>query len=153
MDHYGISFVVPGNPVPQPRPRVTVRAGHGHAYTPKGHAIHAYRDAVSLMAIAAARQVRHAKTSSPVMLDISCVFGRPMSHLLANGNARPAAPKYPPRCDWDNLGKGICDAITKADAIWNDDDQVVDSRVRKRYAERGEPARTIITVRVLEEAL
>ena len=74
-------------------------------------------------------------------VDIECVFARPKSHLRRNGLASDA-PRFPPRCDWDNLGKGICDAITGA--IWMDDDQVVDGRCRKRYAEPGEEPHTVI---------
>jgi len=41
----------------------------------------------------------------------------------------------------------VADAITDSGSVWLDDDQVVDGRVRKRYAAKGEPARTVVTVR------
>ena len=51
--------------------------------------------------------------------------------------------------DWDNVAKGVQDAITDAGTIWHDDDQVVYGRCRKRYAERGEASRTVIKIRRL----
>jgi Holliday junction resolvase RusA-like endonuclease len=65
--------------------------------------------------------------------------------VLRSGKLARAAKPYPPRCDWDNLGKGISDALTGI--AWHDDEQVVDGRCRKRYGEPGEAARTVVTIR------
>jgi Holliday junction resolvase RusA-like endonuclease len=142
-----ITFTVPGPPVPQPRPRISTRGGFGRAYVEAKHPIHAYRQAVQLAAIGAAALARHEPTEGPVVLEVVAVFARPPSHLSANGSPKASAPAFPPRCDWDNLGKGVADAITDSGAIWHDDDQVVDGRVRKRYAFANEQPRTIVTVR------
>lgn len=143
-----ITFTVPGPPVPQPRPKISTWGGRGQAYVEKGHPIHAYRQAVQLAAVAAARQAKHEQTDGPVVLVVEAVFARPPSHLNKAGEPRASAPSFPPRADWDNLGKGLCDAITDSGAIWSDDDQVVDGRVVKRYG-RGpaDAPRTIVTVR------
>lgn len=141
-----ITFTIPGPPVPQPRPKISTWGGRGRAYVEKGHPIHAYRQAVELAAKIAARG-GWKQTDGPVELEILAIFARPPSHLTKTGEPRSTAPAFPPRCDWDNLGKGVADAITNSGALWVDDDQVVDGRVRKRYAEKGEPARTVVAVR------
>lgn len=133
-----LTFEVPGQPVPQPRVRVSTRGGFARAYVPSKHPIHAYRAAVQL---AAAGRV---PSSCYFVVDIEAVFARPASHRTKRG-LKADAPAFPPRCDWDNVGKGICDALTGL--IWEDDDQVVDGRCRKRYAEPGEEPHTVVTVR------
>jgi Holliday junction resolvase RusA-like endonuclease len=147
-----ITFEIPGQPVPQPRPKISTWGGRGRAYVEKGHAIHVYRQAIQLAAVAAARQAKHERTLGPVVLFVQAVFSRPPSHLNKAGEPRASAPAFPPRCDFDNLGKGVADAITDSEAIWNDDDQVVDGRVVKRYARPGEAARTIVTVEAYLDA-
>lgn len=136
------TFTVPGQPVPQPRVRVSTRGGFARAYVPGKHPIHAYRQAVQL---AAPKTLGHPSTAA-YQLEVEAVFARPKSHLSRAG-VKPSAPRFPPKCDWDNLGKGVCDALTGI--LWPDDDQVVDGRVRKRYAEPGEQAHTTVTVRRL----
>ena len=139
-----IRLDIPGDPVPQPRQRFTARGGIARAYTKAGHPITAYRAAIEQLARAAGAGA----ISGPVVLVVEAVFARPKSHWTKSGLAA-GAPEFPGKgCgDWDNLGKGIADAITDAATIWRDDTQVVDGRVSKRYAARREPARTIITIR------
>lgn len=137
-----ITFVVPGQPVPQPRVRVSTRGGFARAYVPSKHPIHAYRQAVQL----AAPKTLGSPGNAAYALDIEAVFARPASHSTRRG-LKADAPRFPPRCDWDNLGKGVCDALTGL--IWLDDDQVVDGRCHKRYAEPGEVPHTVVTVRRL----
>ena len=146
-----LTFSVPGPPVPQPRPKVSTWGGRGRAYVEARHPIHAYRQAITLRAGMAAKASRWAVEAGPVQLEVEAVFERPPSHRTKSGLSR-SAKQFPPRADWDNLGKGVADAITDAGAVWHDDDQVVDGRVRKRYAEAGEAARTIVTVRRLVDA-
>jgi Holliday junction resolvase RusA-like endonuclease len=138
---------IPGEAVPQPRARST---RGGRMYTPD-NGIVALKAAVGMLVAAEARR-RRLEPSKEVawQFEVVCVFGRPPSHLTARGELRSTAPLFPRRVgDWDNLGKGVCDAITKTGAVWHDDDQVVDGRCRKRYAARGEPPRTIVSIRSL----
>lgn len=135
-----IVLEVPGQPVPQPRPRVSTWGGMGRAYTPAKHGIHAYRQAIKLVA-------NGKRIEGPVVLDVVAVFARPPSHWNKNG-LKADAPLWP-RADGDNVLKGVADALTDA-GVWDDDDQVVDWRIRKRFAARGEPGRTII--RITEDA-
>lgn len=140
-----IEFEIPGDPVPQPRPRFTARHGAVRAYTKAGHPIHAYRQAIEILAKASGPGA----SSGPIAFEVVAVFARPPSHWTKAGTLAAGAPEYPGKnCgDWDNIGKGIADAITKAVAVWNDDSQIVDGRVVKRYASRREPARTIVRIR------
>jgi Holliday junction resolvase RusA-like endonuclease len=138
-----ITFTVPGQPVPQPRHKISTWGGRGRAYIEARHPIHAYRQAIALAAQAAGRKRRE---GGGVSLEINFVFARPPSHWTKSGLAK-GAPAIPPKCDWDNLGKAVSDAITDSAAIWIDDDQVVEAVVRKRYADRGELPGTTVTVR------
>lgn len=147
MEDREITFEVPGQPVPQPRPRVSTGGGFGRAYTPKGHAIHAYREAIRLVAKTAAWE--SGPVDSPIAVEIDCYFGRPASHLGRGGQVKATAPRWPARVDCDNLAKGILDAITDSESFWSDDDQVLELIVRKMFARPGQAGRTIVTVRRL----
>lgn len=131
-----VVFSVPGNPVPQPRPRVTTRGGHGHAYTPKSHPIHAYRQAIALAAKAAGATPTDAE---PLTLIVDLVFARPPSHFLKSG-LKSSAPKMP-RADCSNCLKGIEDALNGV--AWVDDSQVGRVVVEKSY---GTEARTTVRI-------
>jgi Holliday junction resolvase RusA-like endonuclease len=129
-----IAFSVPGDPVPQPRPRVTTRGGHGHAYTPSSHPVHAYRQAVA----AAARAAGLTDTGEPLNVVIDAVFGRPKSHLTKSG-VRATAPALP-RPDVDNIGKAVLDALQD---VMGDDSLVSRLVVEKSY---GPEARTTVRI-------
>lgn len=47
--------------------------------------------------------------------------------------------------DWDNIGKVVCDALNGV--AWLDDSQVVDARVRKRFAEGDEVPHLRVIIR------
>lgn len=128
-----IAFSVPGDPVPQPRPRVTTRGGHGHAYTPKSHPVHAYRQAVAAAARAAGAGIH----GDAVELVLDFVFARPKSHLRKNGLA-PDAPRWP-RKDIDNLQKAVMDSLNGV--AWEDDSQVIRVVASKSYG--TEPRTTV----------
>lgn len=125
-----ITFSVPGDPVPQPRPRITTRGGHGHAYTPSSHAIHAYRQAVALAAKAAGATPTD---RAPITLIVDLVFARPKSHYRKAG-LRDDAPVLP-RADCSNCLKGIEDALNGV--AWVDDSQVGRVVVEKSYGTEG----------------
>ena len=140
---------IPGKPVPQPRARST---RGGRMYTPTKNGIDVYKQAAAMLIAADAR--RQGITISEVdafVLSVECVFSRPPSHFKASGALRETAPRWPfyGVGDWDNLVKGVQDSIKPLRIIWKDDAQVVDGRGWKRYAERGEQERTVITIRRL----
>ena len=79
---------VPGQPVPQPRPRFTRRGG-GRTYTPTGHAIHGFRQAITLLAKASGKRI-----DGPTLLEVDAVFARPPSHWRKH-DLKPDAPAWP----------------------------------------------------------
>jgi len=124
-----ITFSVPGDPVPQPRPRVSTAGGFARAYVPKGHAIHAYRQAVAVAAQTAKASVHE----DPVSVVIDFVFSRPKSHMRKSGLAADA-PRLP-RPDIDNLEKAVLDALNGV--AWKDDTQVARVVKEKTYGTEG----------------
>lgn len=147
-----IEFEIPGDAIPQPRARATRM---GRMYTPTKNGIAVFKNA-----IAYAAKLRAARAGWPTpakgdesafRVDVLAIFARPPSHLTRSGAVRAGAPRFPGlRCgDNDNIEKGIWDAITKSGAVWLDDTQVVENMTAKRYAEPGEPARTVVQVRRL----
>jgi Holliday junction resolvase RusA-like endonuclease len=129
-----ITFSVPGDPVPQPRPRVSTAGGFARAYVPKGHAIHAYRQAVAL----AARAAGVTEAGGPVSVIIDAVFARPKSHLNKSG-VKATAPALP-RPDVDNLAKAVLDALQE---VMGDDTNVGRLIVEKTW---GTEARTTVRI-------
>jgi Holliday junction resolvase RusA-like endonuclease len=134
------TFKVPGTPVPQPRQRISARNGFARAYTPSGHPIHAYRQAVALLGKAA--QVP--PSVGWCELKVEAVFVRPKSHFRKSG-LTDKAPEYPGHScgDCDNIAKGV------ADSLFSEDTHVVRWVLSKRYAAAGELAHTVIAVREL----
>jgi Holliday junction resolvase RusA-like endonuclease len=141
-----LDIVIPGQPVPQPRPRLSTWGGRARAYTPADHPIHAYRQAVELLAKASGPGAAGGGFS----VEVEAVYARPPSHWTKTGLAS-GAPAHPGRNlgDWDNVAKGVLDAITDAGTVWHDDSQVIEAAVRKRFAARKEEARTRVIVRRL----
>lgn len=68
------------------------------------------------------RQAAGVHYSGPLLVDIDVCVKRPQKQTRA----------YPP-FDLDNYAKGPLDAATKA-GLWDDDEQVVELHVTKRYA-------------------
>lgn len=114
---------------------MTTRGGHGHAYTPSSHPVHAYRASVAAAARAAGAGVH----GEPVELVLDFVFARPKSHLRKSGLA-PDAPRWP-RKDIDNCQKAVMDALNGI--AWQDDSQVVRVVASKSY---GTEARTTVRI-------
>jgi len=129
-----ITFSVPGEPVPQPRSRVSTRGGFARAYVPKAHAVHAYRQAVCVMAKAAGLTA----TGEPLNVVIDAVFMRPKSHVNKSG-VKPDAPRLP-RPDVDNLAKAVLDALQD---VMGDDTNVARLVIEKSY---GPEARTTVRI-------
>ena len=128
-----ITFSVPGDPVPQPRARITTRGKFAHAYTPKKHPVHAYRDAILREALACGLT----PVSEPIEVIIDAVFARPKSHLTKRG-VKATAPALP-RPDVDNVGKAVLDSLKEL---------FDDTNVRRLIVEKswGDEARTTVRI-------
>jgi Holliday junction resolvase RusA-like endonuclease len=133
-----ITFTVPGPPVPQPRPKISTIGGRGRAYVPASHAIHAYRQAVAVMAKAAGATPT---TDAPLTLEIELVMVRPQSHYKANGELNPRTALAVPPGDCSNYQKGVEDSLNGI--AWVDDVQVGKTIVQKSY---GTEARTTVRI-------
>ena len=130
-----LTFRVDGEPVPQPRPRVA----HGRAYVPKSHPIHAYRQAVAILA-----KVQWGKgvLSGPVGVDMEFVLERPRRLVW---KSRPmVAQWHTGKPDSDNLAKAVLDSMLGV--VIEDDDQVCRLSVIKRYAAGGELPGVLVKV-------
>jgi len=143
MEARSVTFTVPGDPVPQPRPQVCRRGDYVSTFTPD-NGIHAYRQAVTLMAIAAGAK---ATSAAPLVMELELVFQRPPSHFHTSkarmGELKETA-KVLPRCDSSNCLKGIEDALNGIAYV--DDSQIGRHVIDRRYAMPGEPAYTRVTI-------
>lgn len=131
-----ITLKIDGRPVPQPRHRAT---RGGRMYLPLSAPVRAFKTAV----IAAAKARFRKPLAGPVRVEITALFRRPPSHLTGHGELRTGAPTHPGRNlgDVDNLAKGALDALNGL--AWEDDAQVVDLRVVKRWADVD---RTVVAI-------
>jgi len=130
-----VSFVVPGEPVPQPRARVSTRGGFARAYVPGKHPVHEYRQRIAT----AAKEAGLTNTGKPLYVGISASFKRPKSHMRKSG-VRAGAPVLP-RPDVDNIAKACLDSLQ---AVMGDDTLVARLYVAKQY---GDEPYTHIEVR------
>jgi Holliday junction resolvase RusA-like endonuclease len=146
MDATSLTIVIPGPPSPQPRPRFSRKMGKPYY---KDNGIVAYRASIVIRATIEARQTGWQRQTGPMGIVVRFAILRPPSHFRADGSVRPSAAMFPPKRagDWDNLAKGVCDALTDSGVIWVDDDQIVDAHVLRRYAWPGEKPSTTVTVR------
>lgn len=138
MHGMAITFTVPGEPVPQPRPKISTVGGRGRAYVPASHPIHAYRQAVALMAKAAGAKPT---PDAPLTLEIELVMVRPKSHYRTSGELNPRTALKVPPGDCSNFQKGIEDSLNGV--AWVDDVQLGTTIVRKTY---GQEARTTVRI-------
>ena len=88
----------------------------------------------------------------PVHIELVFWFTRPISHLYANGEVKPSAPKYPNRRqgDIDKLCRSTLDALTLSAIA--DDSQVVSLQARKFYCNKKETMKplNVITIQTIE---
>ena len=165
VDCGGIAPVVvcvPGVPVPQPRPKVRVighgKSARGHAYVPKTHAVHAWRNAVAAAARRAFAGLGRLgeKLDGNVRADMLLVLPRPQS---LNRKKDPAGLDWcPRRPDLDNLVKAIKDALGEgvldgkgqcvADGVLVDDARVISGEPLKCIAEKGGQPRVEIILSI-----
>lgn len=127
-----ISFTVPGVPVPWARAR---QNGKRFFTDPN---VAAYKAEVALRAKAAGAN----PSESPCTLVITAILPVPPSwSAKRRREAQDGRVRHTAKPDWDNLGKGISDALNGI--AWKDDSLVYWSNVKKVY---GDNPRVEVTV-------
>ena len=136
-----IIFTVPGTPVGKGRPRFARRGAFVTTYTPEKTA--SYENLVKLKAEEAmvGRELIAGAVAVTILLFITPPASWSNKKMLQALNHEILPTTKP---DIDNVIKGIFDAMNEI--VWNDDKQVVDVTVRKRYANC---ARATVEVRPL----
>ena len=126
-------FVVPGTPVAKGRPKFARRGGFVQAYTPAK--TQAYESTVQ--AFASEAMERDPRLfMGPLSVDLEVVVSIPASgpkKRQAAAIAGAMAPTKKP--DLDNVAKALLDGMNGY--VFNDDAQVVELSMRKRYGEPG----------------
>lgn len=136
-----IRFFVPGAPVPQQRAKTIFRDGKVLGkYDPP--ACKDFKNRVALIAFEKISRMFPADT--PLDVEFTFYLPRPASVSVRK---YPYPVKKP---DWDNLGKGVADAMENI--VYARDSQIVDCVVRKRYADdSGEhPAGLFVTISAMQ---
>lgn len=127
-----VSFTIPGTPVGKGRPRFARRGAFVSTYNPEKTA--SYENLVKIAAQDA--MGNYPLFEQAVSVEISLFVKPPTSWSLkkhAKAFAGITLPTTKP--DIDNVVKGIFDACNNI--VWNDDKQVCELRIIKRYAEKS----------------
>lgn len=132
------TVTVLGDPKAQPRVRAFRRGKHASVYTPATADL--WKRAVS---DAVFRQVAGSQAIGDA-IRITMVFRMPRPKRLR----QQAKVYHIAKPDADNLAKAVCDAIT-ATGAWNDDSQVAELLVVKRYAKPGQPPSMLLKAELL----
>lgn len=118
-------FTVEGIPIPWQRAR---QNGRRFFTDPK---VAAYKELVALRALEAGAK----PMEGACLLQVTAIMPIPPSwSKWKQEEARTDRVRPTGKPDWDNLGKGISDALNGV--CWVDDSQVVEASVRKFYGDR-----------------
>ena len=136
-----IVFTIPGTPVGKGRPRFARRGAVVTTYTPEKTA--SYENLVKVKAEEAmvGRELIAGAVAVTILLFITPPASWSNKKMLQALNHEILPTTKP---DIDNVIKGILDAMNEI--VWNDDKQVVDVTIRKRYANT---ARATVEVRAI----
>ena len=139
----GVTFYIPGKPIPQGSKRWT-----GKAMIEANSNLRPWRQAVTICARDAMSKATAVTFpyDEPLMLVCEFTFLRPKGHYGTgrnSGKLKPNAPVFVTSTpDLDKLVRAVQDGITDA-GLWRDDSQVVNLQAQKRY---GEQAGVTVTV-------
>ena len=136
-----IVFTIPGTPVGKGRPKFARRGAFVTTYTPEKTA--SYENLVKVKAEEAmvGRELIAGAVAVTILLFITPPASWSNKKMLQALNHEILPTTKP---DIDNVIKGIFDAMNEI--VWNDDKQVVDVTIRKRYANT---ARATVEVRAI----
>lgn len=140
-----IDVRVYGLPKGQPRPRAFARGGKARVYDP-GTA-EGWKSAV---AAALLPSIPESPEEGPVSVTARFLMPRPKRMLRMKAPSGEVPHTNKP--DADNLVKAVMDTCSQV-RVWNDDTQVVDLFVQKRYASKdGRPGMHLIIQSIEETA-
>ena len=126
-----IYFTVPGPPVGKARPKV-VRAKNGMSMTYTPDKTVAYEELVRLRFQESLEVRPFIPLQGALRIKIFAGYPIPKSTSKKHRAAMLAGTELPTKKpDWDNIGKIICDALNGV--AYEDDKQVTESQMRKRY--------------------
>jgi len=114
-----MQLTFPIEPVPKGRPKFT---RSGHCYTPKK--TREFEDAIAHVTKAQNRD--GIVMQGPLSVSISFFLTRPKSVVRDDPWKKP---------DLDNLAKSVIDGVTQAGTVWNDDAQICELSLRKKYSD------------------
>ena len=135
-----LEFRVRGIPAPQGSKRAYVRNGRANLVEMAGASLKAWRQDVTVAALAATRQGGWYVIDKPVAVHVGFYMPRPKS--------RPLDVIHAKRPDIDKLTRAVLDALTTAN-VWEDDSLVADLKVWKRYEDEHGPG-ACIAVQVID---
>ena len=126
-----IYFTIPGPPVGKARPKV-VRAKNGISMTYTPDKTVAYEELVRLRFQESLEVRPFIPLQGALRIKIFAGYPIPKSTSKKRRAAMLAGTELPTKKpDWDNIGKIICDALNGV--AYEDDKQVTESQMRKRY--------------------
>ena len=126
-----IYFTIPGPPVGKARPKV-VRAKNGMSMTYTPDKTVAYEELVRLRFQESLKVRPFVPLQGALRIKIFAGYPIPKSTSKKRRAAMLAGTELPTKKpDWDNIGKIICDALNGV--AYEDDKQVTESQMRKRY--------------------
>lgn len=130
-----LSLYIPVPPQACPRPRVARKGKFISTFYPQNY--YDFRDAVR--EYLESQPIPH-KFSGPLAVCATMAVPQPKKSGLTH-----------PKPDVDNYAKSILDSLTKAEGVWNDDDQVVSLMVYKRWAGREETPHMQVDIWEIDE--
>lgn len=133
-------FRVGGMPQGKARARFTKS---GHSYTPAQ--TRRYEQAIKAAALAKALTCGWLKSDEPIRIQIGAYFAIPRSFSKSKRAAAQWGNLYPTvKPDADNIAKVVCDALNEV--AYNDDKQIVECVVRKRYCTAYDEPHVVVSV-------
>ena len=122
-------FTIPGPPHGKERARTVLQAGRVHSYTPEKTALYE-------RLVGECYNFTHPgakRLTGPVELKITAFFAIPKSWSQAMKQKALAEIIRPTvKSDYDNIAKAVTDGLNGI--AWDDDKQVVDAYISKKYA-------------------
>ena len=124
-------FIIPGDPTGKGRPQFSTVNGHAVARTPKK--TRDYEAFVKMCYLNSASKLDF--IDGYVYAQIDCFYAIPKSYSKKKRQLIEAGLMFPDKKpDCDNIAKGILDALNGI--AYNDDKQVIELHVYKRFTER-----------------